>query len=121
MGGTTPPDVIIQHGDFGPNNLIFDPGSLRVAAVLDWEFSGVGPAITDIAWCEWIVRMHHPHAVNDLSVFFDAYGVRPAWSERQREMVRRCTWFEHFCRRWDAQDAAAVWRDRTAIVADWAE
>jgi aminoglycoside phosphotransferase (APT) family kinase protein len=65
---------VIRHGDFGPNNLLFDLGTLAVTAVLDWKFSGIGEAIEDIAWCEWIVRMHHPHALSAMPAFFDAYG-----------------------------------------------
>jgi aminoglycoside phosphotransferase (APT) family kinase protein len=115
-------DAVIQHGDFGPNNILLNDQTFGVTAVLDWEFSGVGPAITDIAWCEWIVRMHHPHAVSALPAFFDAYGARPAWNARQAEMLRRCYWLETFSRRWDpAGQAVTVWQQRTAAVASWAE
>ena len=80
---------VVQHGDFGPNNLLLDAETGRTTAVLDWEFSGVGEAILDIAWCEWIVRMHHPEAVSELSAFFVAYGAQPPWRLRQDAMVHR--------------------------------
>ena len=115
-------DVVIQHGDFGPNNLLFGAEDGRVMAALDWEFSGVGEAITDIAWCEWIVRMHHPESVYELPAFFDAYGSKPSWTSRQDEMVRRCRWLEDFTTQWDpAGPAAAVWRDRIRTVQHWEE
>ena len=115
-------DEVIQHGDFGPNNILLKDQTLDVAAVLDWEFSGVGPAIADIAWCEWIVRMHHPDAVSMLPEFFDAYGTRPTWKERQVEMLRRCRSLEAFARRWDpAGQAVTDWRERAAVVTSWVE
>jgi aminoglycoside phosphotransferase (APT) family kinase protein len=68
--------MVIQHGDFGPNNALPQQDGQHIVAIVDWKFSGVGQAITDIAWCEWIVRMHHPHSVAQLPAFFDAYGAR---------------------------------------------
>ena len=115
-------DAVIQHGDFGPNNVLFASEPFHVTAVLDWEFSGTGHAIADVAWCEWIVRMHHPDAVPALAHFFDAYGARPTWQERQREMLRRCQALGEFSRRWDSEGPGVrVWQERTEIVASWAE
>lgn len=113
---------MVQHGDFGPNNVLFAGSGRHVVAVLDWEFCRVGPAIGDIAWCEWIVRMHHPAAVDQLTAFFDAYGHRPSWADRQTEMLRRCAELEDFTRRWDPDGSAvSAWRQRAAVVAQWTE
>ena len=49
---------VIVHGDFGPQNLLVDGG--HVSALLDWEFAHLGRPVEDLAWAEWIVRMHHP-------------------------------------------------------------
>lgn len=66
--------------------------------------------------------MHHPHAVSMLAAFFDAYGTRPAWNERQVEMLRRCRSLESFAQRWDpAGRAVTVWQERATAVASWAE
>lgn len=112
--------VVVRHGDFGPNNVLIDDE--RVTAVLDWEFSGTGEAIADVAWCEWIVRMHHPDAVSELPAFFQAYGWTPGWNARQAEMVRRCLWLEAFTARWDPDGAGvATWRKRTRVVEGWTE
>lgn len=112
----------ITHGDFGPNNILFDRTDHHVVAVLDWEFCKIGPSITDLAWCEWIVRMHHPDVVGELAVFFEAYGSCPPWADRQEEMLRRCAWLEDFSRRWEPHgDAAATWRHRAAITSQWVE
>jgi aminoglycoside phosphotransferase (APT) family kinase protein len=113
-------DTVIQHGDFGPNNVLLNIGPLQVAAVLDWEFSRAGHAITDVAWCEWIVRMHHPDAVGALGDFFNAYGAEPAWHERQEEMLRRCRVLGEFSRRWDPEgNGVRVWQERAEIVSAW--
>lgn len=115
-------DDVIQHGDFGPNNILFDTESFVVLAVRDWEFCSVGPAISDIAWCEWIVRMHHPGAVQQLDAFFVAYGTRPAWADRHAEMLRRCAWLEDFATRWDPSGPGQrVWQERAEEVARWVE
>lgn len=120
--GQHPRTCVVLHGDFGPNNALFDPRDYTVTALLDWEFCGVGPAIGDVAWCEWIVRMHHPAAVDSLAAFFDAYGHRPLWEQRQRAMVERCRWLEAFAQRWDADgDGVRVWQRRARETAAWTE
>ncbi|GAB2757711.1 phosphotransferase [Streptomyces bullii] len=69
--GTGP---VLVHGDFGPHNVLLDPVTLQVAAVVDWEFAHLGEPVEDLAWCEWVVRTHHPGQVDCLGPFFDAYG-----------------------------------------------
>ncbi|WP_461012009.1 phosphotransferase [Streptomyces capparidis] len=48
-----------MHGDFGPNNVLLNPGTFEVTAVVDGEFAHLGDPVEDLAWCEWIVRTHH--------------------------------------------------------------
>ena len=112
---------VICHGDFGPNNVLLDPATYEVAALLDWEFCGVGKAIVDVAWCEWIVRMHHPAAADSLPAFFEAYGARPTWPIRQQAMLDRCRWLEALCRQGDDSDGVRLWRDRAQATANWTE
>lgn len=120
LGGTV--GDIVVHGDFGPNNLLLDPGATAVAAVLDWEFCHLGAAIEDLAWCEWIVRMHHPHATSQLDALFDAYGDRPDWHDRRAEMLRRCDRLGAFTREWDPTGAGwRTWRDRSRTTAGWTD
>ena len=37
------------HGDYNFRNLVFDPATRQVKAVLDWEMAGIGDALCDLA------------------------------------------------------------------------
>lgn len=66
--------------------------------------------------------MHHPQVVDRMGAFFDAYGHRPTWADRQAEMLRRCAQLEDFARRWDPRGpAVSAWQQRAAAVAQWTE
>jgi aminoglycoside phosphotransferase (APT) family kinase protein len=120
--GVSVEDQVIVHGDFGPNNLIMAPSDFSVAVLLDWEFCHVGDRVEDLAWCEWIIRAHHPHAVTELPIFFATYGWTPTWDDRQRCMVQRCAELEDFCRVWDADgDGVATWIERGRQTAGWSD
>jgi Phosphotransferase enzyme family len=116
---------VLVHGDFGPNNLLFDSEvsrPLEVVAVLDWEWAHVGQRVEDLAWCEWIVRMHHPEQVGAMDAFFAGYGARPSWAERQAAMLARCLSLSDFCQRWDPAGAGLrQWQSRSAVTAHWVE
>jgi aminoglycoside phosphotransferase (APT) family kinase protein len=47
-----PTPVVLLHGDFRMGNLIVDSaaGTVRLAAVLDWELTHFGEAADDLAW-----------------------------------------------------------------------
>jgi aminoglycoside phosphotransferase len=112
----------LVHGDYGPNNLLLDPDTYAVTAILDWEFSHVGEPVEDLAWCEWIVRTHHPDRVPLLDAFFSAYGETevPGWSVRKAAMVARCGELTEFCHRWDPGAAAVtLWKRRLAETSRW--
>jgi aminoglycoside phosphotransferase (APT) family kinase protein len=38
----------LVHSDLNPKNLLFDPGTLEVTAVLDWEYAHAGHPFTDL-------------------------------------------------------------------------
>ena len=78
------------HGDYGPQNLLLDTAAWEVSAVLDWEFAHDGDPVEDLAWAEWIVRMHHPGAAGAIPVLFESYRWRPTWSVRRSAMLKRC-------------------------------
>jgi len=116
------PGRVLVHGDYGPNNTLFSPDGAAVTGIVDWEWAHAGTAVEDLAWCEWIVRMHHPDQVAALDGFFDGYGDRPAWADRQRAMTDRCRDMLALCQRWEpGGPAVARWRDRLRITASWTE
>ena len=59
-GQRSPARAVLVHGDFGPNNVLLDQAGQEITAVLDWEWAHAGDPVEDLAWCEWIMRMHHP-------------------------------------------------------------
>lgn len=46
--------AVLMHGDFGPQNMVFDAKTLQPAAVVDWEFAHPGNPVEDLGWAEWI-------------------------------------------------------------------
>ncbi|HEX6686951.1 MAG TPA: phosphotransferase [Candidatus Limnocylindrales bacterium] len=117
------PGPALVHGDYGPNNVLLDPATFEVTAVLDWEWAHAGNPVRDLAWCEWIVRMHHHEHVDALDAldgFFDGYGDRPAWALRHEAMLAQCRSLLGLCQRWTTE-AADLWRHRLDITAAWTE
>ncbi|MER6142657.1 phosphotransferase [Streptomyces sparsogenes] len=114
---------VLVHGDFGPNNVLVDPVTFQITAVVDWEFAHPGDPVEDLAWCEWIVRTHHPEHRPALDHFFRAYGEGvPPWPVRQAAMLARCEALRRFCHRWEPNGAGVSrWRERATATAGWQE
>jgi aminoglycoside phosphotransferase (APT) family kinase protein len=114
---------VLVHGDYGPNNVLLDPASLEITAVLDWEWAHVGDPVEDLAWCEWVVRMHHPGDVSLLAEFFGAYrGPVPSWRARQAVMLERCRSMLGLCREQEpGGPGEAQWAHRLAVTGGWPE
>jgi aminoglycoside phosphotransferase (APT) family kinase protein len=71
----------VFHGDFQTNNILFgDDGSL--AAIIDWEISGLGPVGLDVGWLSMMT---------DPGCWSDAYAGRMHVVARP-EQIRR--WYE---------------------------
>ncbi|MDY7089997.1 MAG: phosphotransferase [Actinomycetota bacterium] len=111
---------VVVHGDYGPNNMLFDQDTFRVTALLDWEWAHPGDRIEDVAWCEWIVRRHHPRHVDALDELFGGYGVRPAWARRRHAAAAKC---EAMVERFRNGPAAArkKWQENLALTLSWKE
>lgn len=114
-----PSGRVLVHGDFGPSNVLL--AGRAVVAVLDWEFAHLGDPVEDLAWCEWLVRTHHPEHTGALTEFFSAYGDQvPPWEERHKAMLARCQELADFCARDDPNGAGvALWHDRASATAAW--
>lgn len=61
----------LVHGDLNPKNVLLDPDTLEVTALLDWEFAHAGHPFTDLGN---LVRFDRAPAYVD--------GVVAAWTER---------------------------------------
>jgi len=116
LDGTGP---VIVHGDFGPQNMLFDLTADRVTGVVDWESAHIGSPIEDLAWTEWLVRMHHPEAVDALDDLFAAAQFGPSWSERQAAMVRQIQDLIAYCESAEMTASALEWRDRLRRTEGW--
>lgn len=106
----------VVHGDFGPQNVLIEGDSIN--ALLDWEFAHVGEPVEDLAWAEWIVRMHHADHVGALPELLDASCLHLGWSERQRAMVTRCDELMRMAEAAGSADTTELWRDRLASLSD---
>jgi aminoglycoside phosphotransferase (APT) family kinase protein len=108
------------HHDFGPNNVLFAEEDDSIALLADWEWSTVGNPVTDLAWAELIVRMHHAEHQACLPALFDGYGARPAWRERQAAMAHRARSIASWVRSHEST-AASTWDDRSRAIERWRE
>lgn len=112
---------VLVHGDFGPNNVLLADDADEIVLLADWEWSTAGATVTDLAWAEFILRMHHPDHLECLPDLFDGYGERPPWSERQTAMADRAASLEAWVRTWKGAEAAATWNYRSLCIARWDE
>jgi hypothetical protein len=119
----TPSGTVLVHGDFGPQNMLFDDRTAEPTALLDWEHAHIGDPVEDLAWAEWIVRTHHAHLLPALPALFAGYGERPPWRRRHAVMLEKCHWALGFARRWPGVGTAVVelWQRRLAATAAYAE
>jgi hypothetical protein len=121
--GAAIPGTVVVHGDFGPQNMLFDEATAEPTALLDWELAHIGDPAEDLAWAEWIVRTHHPHLFTSLPALFAGYGERPPWSRRHAVMLKKCRWALDFGRRWPGAGTGVVqlWQRRLAATTSFTE
>lgn len=112
---------VVVHGDFGPQNVLVDPVRREVTAILDWEFAHLGEPVKDLAWAEWIVRMHHPDAVAAIPALYESYGEELPWTARQSAMSRQCEYLVDYCAAKGSRESVELWKRRTEITAAWAD
>ena len=80
----------LVHGDYGPHNLLFSSDGSEVRGIVDWEWARRGNPVDDLAWTEWIIRIHHPDQIPLIPALFEGYGREPSWEERFRLMLQNC-------------------------------
>ena len=102
--------------------LVFRDGSVETKT--HWEPGKVarGDPIEDLAWCEFILRLHHPGEVWALDAFYDLYRARPAWPDLHHAIVDRCRSMLELCQRWEPVGiGVASWTERLATVKTWTQ
>ena len=109
---------MLVHGDYGPQNVLIADD--HISGLLDWEFAHVGRPIEDLAWTEWIVRMHHPSARDSLTDFSEASRLHPPWAERHSAMLERCARLRRRTEK-GLTRRRRLWRDRLARTEAWTE
>ena len=112
--------AVLVHGDFGPQNMLFDPTTLQPAAVVDWEFAHPGNPVRG-SWVGGVdIRTHHPQLADSLGTMFQGYGSRPHWRQRHTAMLEKCRWALDFVHRWRGADEASVamWQRRVEVTTD---
>ena len=87
----------LVHSDLNPKNLIVDPDSLRIAAVLDWEFAHAGSPYTDLgnavrfdrqpAWVDAVVAAYDDACALDLARRADLWALVELAARRGRNPV----------------------------------
>jgi aminoglycoside phosphotransferase (APT) family kinase protein len=78
------------HSDLNPKNLVVDPGTLRIAAVLDWEFAHAGHPFTDLgnavrfdrrpAWVDAVVTTYGERLGQDPTAAVDLARRADVWA-----------------------------------------
>ena len=89
--------VSFVHSDLNPKNLIVDPSTMRVAAVLDWEFAHAGSPYTDLgnavrfdrqpAWVDAVVAAYDDPSALDLARRADLWALVELAARRGRNPV----------------------------------
>ncbi|MBA3311215.1 MAG: hypothetical protein H0U28_14390, partial [Nocardioidaceae bacterium] len=82
---------VLVHHDFGPNNAVLDQGGTTVLLLADWEWCTLGDRLTDLSWCEFIVRMHHTDQVGALPALWDGTPPGRPGSFVSRRSSRGCS------------------------------
>jgi Ser/Thr protein kinase RdoA (MazF antagonist) len=113
--------IVAVHGDFGLHNLLFDPTSGHVTGLVDWELAHRGGAVEDLAWAEWIIRMHYPAAIDALGGLFRGYGALPHWELRRSAMLTQCEAALRLCERAGPPETIVIWRARLRTTDRWTE
>jgi aminoglycoside phosphotransferase (APT) family kinase protein len=94
----------IVHGDFHAANLLFDPESGELAAILDWEMATIGDPLLDLGWfvATWPSEAGPPVAT-----------AAPALAAAAG-LATRCELIDHYAQR-SARDLSAI--DWYAVLA----
>jgi aminoglycoside phosphotransferase (APT) family kinase protein len=88
----------VFHGDYHTNNVLFDQEDGHVAAIIDWEISGIGPVGVDVGW---ISMMTDPacwtaERVAQMQVIAEPAQIRSWYEEATGEVLTHFDWYRAF-------------------------
>lgn len=110
--------VSFIHGDFAPVNVVLDADG-EIAALLDFEHAGLGPALLDVAWWGWVVRHHHPEPwASSWPTFLRAAGLEPDLVEAPLHELALRTLADRAAAAADAE-ARGRWLERLSAARAW--
>lgn len=116
----TDPRIGLFHGDYQPNNVLFD-GQGQVAAVVDWEISGIGPNGMDLGWLSMMCdpSCWHPDYRERMLVVEDPQRLRARYGQTAGRQIDRPDWYQAFaCYRFGAIAAFNLRLHRTGRRVD---
>jgi aminoglycoside phosphotransferase (APT) family kinase protein len=87
-------DVGIVHGDFQTNNVLYDEAG-RLVAIIDWELSGIGAQLLDLAWLAIFTdpECWEPRFRGTMRVTADAAWLRERYERASGRGTDRFDWF----------------------------
>jgi aminoglycoside phosphotransferase (APT) family kinase protein len=97
-----PQRASLVHGDYRLDNVVVDPASGAVRAILDWEMATLGDPLADLAstvvWWDGIVGLDSPVAAvpGEVAAFPGRERLVQRYAERSGLELSRLSWYEAF-------------------------
>lgn len=87
--------VGVFHGDYQTNNVLYDAGG-DLAAVIDWEISGLGPQLIDLGWLCLFTdpSCWEPSYVQGMQVVVDPEVLRGRYEQARGMTVQHLGFFQ---------------------------
>ena len=112
---------VLAHGDFGPQNVLVARDSFEIVGLVDWEWAHFGDKFEDIAWAEWLIRMHYKAKRHMIDALYDGFGEMPVWETRHTFMIRKCEAILAFAKDDRNEQSIAMWDERIKRVRAFTE
>ena len=112
---------VLVHGDFGPQNVLLARDSFEIVGLVDWEWAHFGDKFEDIAWAEWLIRMHYEAKRPMIDALYDGFREMPVWETRHTFMIKKCEAILDFAKRDRNEQSITMWSKRIHRVRTFTE